>query len=312
MNWDKHPFDSSRCRNQNSNSGFAQGDAEQNNVLSKHQKFISVIRYALKEDVGRADITTEHLIPKDRQAKAIILAKEDFVVCGISIASAVFTLKDKNIRFKHLVKDGDCVKKGKELALIEGPAQGILTAERVALNFLSLLSGIATKTKEYVKAAGNKKVKIIDTRKTIPGLRLLQKYAVRMGGGYNHRFSLEEMVLVKDNHLKIMGNFADVKKFNNRYKVELEAATLDEFKNAIRFNPDIIMLDNMSIGDMKKAVVMRNCLSASKTNFSPKLEASGGVTLKNIKKIASTGVDMISVGALTHTIDSVDLSLEIL
>jgi len=276
------------------------------------QNFISIARYALNEDVGRADITTESLIPKNKQAKAVILAKENFLVCGISLARSIFALKDKSIKFRPQVKDGDMVKKGKVLAILEGPAQGILTAERVALNFLSILSGIATKTKAYVKAAGNNKVKIIDTRKTIPGLRLLQKYAVRIGGGYNHRFSLDEMVMVKDNHLKILGGFTEVKKINHRYKIELEAATLSEFKDAIRFNPDIIMLDNMGISDMKKAVAMRNCLSASKTNYAPKLEASGGISLKNIRKVASTGVDMISVGALTHTIDSVDISLEIL
>ena len=276
------------------------------------QNFISIARYALNEDVGRADITTESLIPKNKQAKAVILAKENFLVCGISLARSIFALKDKSIKFRPQVKDGDMVKKGKVLAILEGPAQGILTAERVALNFLSILSGIATKTKAYVKAAGNNKVKIIDTRKTIPGLRLLQKYAVRIGGGYNHRFSLDEMVMVKDNHLKILGGFTEVKKINHRYKIELEAATLSEFKDAIRFNPDIIMLDNMGISDMKKAVAMRNCLSASKTNYAPKLEASGGISLKNIRKVASTGVDMISVGALSHTIDSVDISLEIL
>jgi len=276
------------------------------------QKFISVVRYALKEDIGKADITTESLISKNKPAKAVILAKENFSVCGIGLAGSVFAFKDKTIKFKPLVKDGDLVQKGKVLAKIEGPAQGILTAERVALNFLSLLSGIATKTRKYVLAAGNSRVKIIDTRKTIPGLRLLQKYAVRMGGGYNHRFALDEMVMVKDNHLKIMGSYENVKNLNGRYKIELEAANIEEFSNALGCNPDIIMLDNMSIKDMKKSVAMRNCLSESKTNYFPKLEASGGVNLKNIKKIASTGVDMISVGALTHSIDSVDISLEIL
>lgn len=274
-------------------------------------KIISIARYALKEDIGRADITTEGLISKEAQIKAVILAKEDFVVCGMSIARSIFALKDKAVKFRPQVKDGDMVKKGEVLAHVEGPAQGILTAERVALNFLSLLSGIATKTRQYVLAANNSKIRIIDTRKTLPGLRLLQKYAVRIGGGYNHRFSLDEMIMVKDNHLKVMGNFEGIKKLNHRYKIELEVASLDEFKDAIRHNPDIIMLDNMRIKDMKRAVIIRNCLSASKSNPTPKLEASGGITLKNIRRVASLGVDFISIGALTHSISSVDLSLEI-
>ncbi len=267
---------------------------------------------ALAEDIGARDITTEAVIPSDKFVNAALLAKEDCVICGLGEASVVFGLKDKKIKFMPLVKEGALVKKGKVIARISGKARGILTAERVALNFLSFLSGIATATREYVEAAKPRKVKIIDTRKTIPGLRILEKYAVRIGGGFNHRLSLDEMVMVKDNHLKVIGGHKKLTQLGRRYKSEIEVEDLAGFRHALKLNPDIIMLDNMSIKDMKKAVSIRNNLSPKTNRPSPKLEASGNITLKNIKKVASCGVDMISVGALTHSVKSVDISLEIL
>jgi len=267
---------------------------------------------ALAEDIGARDITTDAVIPADRFVNAYLLAKEDCVICGLGEAKVVFELKDKRIKFIPLAKEGAWVKKGGTIARISGKARSILTAERVALNFLSFLSGIATATREYVEAVKPSKVKIVDTRKTIPGLRILEKYAVRIGGGFNHRLSLDEMVMVKDNHLKVIGGHKKLTQLGRRYKSEIEVEGLAGFKDALKLNPDIIMLDNMSIKNMKKAVSIRNNLSLKTNRTAPKLEASGNITLKNVKKVASCGVDMISVGALTHSVKSVDISLEIL
>jgi nicotinate-nucleotide pyrophosphorylase (carboxylating) len=296
----------------------------------------TLIKQALREDIGRKDITTESVIPKNKFVKAVLITREDCVVCGLNIVAFVFKLKDRNIRFKPQVKDGQKVRRQKVLAQVQGKAQSILAAERVALNFLSLLSGIATNTRAYVdkvkaykvnpvrnnktqKSKISNGVKIMDTRKTIPGLRLLEKYAVRIGGGFNHRLSLDEMVLIKDNHLKVIGDYSKlrVKGYGLRVKgkkIELEVKNLKEFKQALNLKPDIIMLDNMSVKDMQKAVQIRNNLSLSPYHLplNPQLEASGGITLKNIREIASAGVDMVSVGALTHSVNSVDISLEII
>jgi len=267
-----------------------------------------IVAFALKEDIGAKDITTEMLIPRNKFVKAILIAKEDCLVCGLSLASLVFKLQDKNIKFKPLISEGKLVKKGRVIARIQGRAKSILPAERVALNFLSFLSGIATKTRRFVEEVKPYKVKIMDTRKTIPGLRLLEKYAVRIGGGFNHRLSLDEMILVKDNHLKIIKGYQGLFRFSRGCRVELEVKTLKEFQRALKLKPDIIMLDNMSLKDIKQAVRIKNSLP----HPIPKLEASGGITLRNVKQVASTGVDMISIGDLTHSVDSVDISLEIL
>jgi len=270
----------------------------------------NIIKSALKEDIGRMDITTEKIIPANKSVKATILAKENCVVCGLNVVSLVFMAQDKNIKFKPMVEEGAFVKKGKIIAHIYGKTRSILTAERVALNFLSFLSGISTETRKFVDAVRPYKVKIMDTRKTIPGLRLLEKYAVRMGGAFNHRMRLDEMLLIKDNHLKVIKNYKALKgllRKAKKYKVELEVKNLKEFKEALKLQPDIIMLDNMSIKNIRKAVQIRNKLA----HKAPKIEASGGIMLKNVKRIASCKVDMISIGALTHSVNSVDISLEI-
>jgi nicotinate-nucleotide pyrophosphorylase (carboxylating) len=267
---------------------------------------------ALKEDIGRRDITTGTIVCEDKFVKAVLLAKEDCVVCGLGVVSLVFRIQDKNIKFKPRVCEGEPVKKGKIIARISGKAKSILTAERVALNFLSHLCGISTKAREFVREVRPYRAKIMDTRKTIPGLRILQKYAVRIGGGFNHRLSLDEMLLIKDNHLKIIGGINKLSGFSRKYKTEIEVKNLKEFKEALKLEPDIIMLDNMNIKDMKKTVQLRNRLSPATYNLKPKLEASGGITLKNVKKIASCGVEMISIGELTHSVKSIDISLEIL
>lgn len=271
-----------------------------------------IIKKALKEDIGKRDITTTTIIPENKYAKAILLAKENCVICGLNIAAEVFRIQDKKIKFMSNVLDGKKIKEGKIIAHISGRAQSILTAERVALNFLGLLSGIATKTRAYADKVKPYKVKILDTRKTIPGLRELEKYAVRIGGGYNHRMRLDEMVLIKDNHLKVMGyglwvmGLKEIKnKISPKIKIEIEVKNLREFKEALEAEPDIIMLDNMKVEDIRKAVVLRKAAVS-------KIEVSGNVNLNNVRKIAKTGPDMISVGALTHSVKAVDISLEVL
>jgi len=271
-----------------------------------------LLRTALKEDIGKSDVTTESLIPKKMRVKAVLRAKQDCIICGVAIAGLVFKAVDKNIKFNPRVNDGQKIKRNKIIATLYGNARGILSAERVALNFLSLLCGIATETRQYVDKVRPYKVKIVDTRKTIPGLRILEKYAVRIGGGFNHRFSLDEMIIIKDNHLKITGGYAKLTKIKHRLLIEAEVNNLKEFKQALKIKPDIIMLDNMDSADIKKAVGMRNNLCANPANPLPKLEASGGITLKNVKQAAACGVDMISIGALTHSLTSVDMALDIL
>ncbi|MBM3246229.1 MAG: carboxylating nicotinate-nucleotide diphosphorylase [Candidatus Omnitrophica bacterium] len=284
-------------------------------------QLISLVRAALKEDLGKRDLTSELIIPAEKSARAVLLAKQDAVLCGLEVARLAFKLKDNRIQFKPLAKDGQRVKKGQVLARIQGKARSILGAERVALNFLGLLSGVATQANSYVEAARPYKVKILDTRKTIPGLRDLEKYAVRTGGGFNHRMRLGDMVLVKDNHIQVTSYKSQVtslediirqvrKRISKKIKLEIEVRNLREFKEALKAGPDIIMLDNMSIADIKKAIRLRRYTLYAKRY--PLLEASGGITLKNIRRIASAGIERISVGALTHSVNSIDISLEIL
>lgn len=274
------------------------------------QESKAVVKRALIEDIGCFDITTRLSIPKDKIISAKIIAKEDFLLCGVTVAQQVFKAVGPGLRFVQKRKDGSRVSNQDVLAVISGNAHDILTAERVALNFISLLSGVATNTAKFVKTASPYKTKIVDTRKTIPGLRQLQKYAVRIGGGYNHRMCLDEMILIKDNHLKIMGGYS---KFQvpKGYKIEIEAQNLKEFIRALSFRPDIIMLDNMKINDIQKAVKIRNNLKANYRRGLTLLEASGGIHLGNLKKYAATGVDFISIGQLTDSVASVDVSLDV-
>jgi nicotinate-nucleotide pyrophosphorylase (carboxylating) len=290
----------------------------------RHQAPIyKLIRECLEEDIGNRDVTTQLLVPPKLKAEAVIIAKERGVICGIDVARLVFKSIDKNIRFQPLVKEAELIKKGQALIKLQGKAVCILTAERVALNFLGLLSGIATYTAEFVKRVRLYGVKLLDTRKTLPGLRTLEKYAVRVGGGYNHRSRLDEMILIKDNHIKVSGiryQVSGIKGVIERVKakkpkdmrVEIEVRTLREFKRALEAEPDMIMLDNMSIRQVKKAVRLRNQLSILNPQLLTKLEASGNINLNNICAFARTGVDFISVGSLTKDIRSLDLSLKIL
>jgi len=286
--------------------------------LSK--KISQIIKYALAEDIGGCDITTSLSISRKHQSQAAIFAKEKGILCGIEIAEEVFKQVDKKICFKALKKDTNRLKKGEKIALIKGETQSILAAERVVLNFLSLLSGVATSTNMLVDKTKNTKVKIMDTRKTTPLLRELEKYAVKTGGGINHRGSLAEGIIVKDNHLKAGKYFyrgrINEKKIEQliarlrektKLKIEIEIEDLKQFKEIIKYNPDIVLLDNFSLKDIKHAVRYRN------ENF-PKitLEASGGINLNNAGAAARAGVDFISVGAITHSPKAIDFSLEIL
>ena len=300
-----------------------------------NQQIINIVNNALSEDAVRSDITTRILIPEDFNIHAEIVSKDKGVVCGLSIARLAFKLLDKNIKFVPNFKDGEAVKKGEVLAAIYGKARAILSAERTALNLLAHLSGIATLTNEFVKKVKPYKSKILDTRKTTPNLRLLEKYAVRCGGGGNYRFDLSGQILIKDNHIQAASRkppacpagrqatslkeiIEKARKKAKGKKIEIEVDNLSQFKEALAASPDIIMLDNFKPSDIKKAVKIKNRSPVTRPTpqrgcpESPvKLEASGGITLKNVKKIASCGVDFISIGALTHSVKSLDLSLEV-
>lgn len=278
--------------------------------MKLNQKEIErVILTALKEDIGAGDITTNLLIPKKQQAKAFFLAKEDGVIAGLEIAKMVLQKLDKKIVWKSFVKDGNFVSSGTRIAEVKGSLRTLLTGERTALNILQRMSGIATVTNSFVKIVNGTNAKILDTRKTVPGLRMFDKYAVIIGGGTNHRFGLFDMVLIKDNHIKAAGSITNAvakirKDVTKKIKIEVETSNLDEVREALKNKVEIIMLDNMTVAMMKEAVK----IIAGKT----KVEASGNVNFKSIKAIAETGVDFISVGALTHSVKALDISMKIM
>ncbi len=272
------------------------------------EKIFPLIINALKEDVGSGDITSSVVFEKDISLLAHVMAKEECILAGLDIAKWIFDAMDEKIIFTAHCEDGEKIKKGKRVLSVKGSAKSILSAERTVLNFLGHVSGIATLTGKYVKEVKGTKAKIFDTRKTLPGLRELEKYAVSAGGGFNHRMGLWDSVLIKDSHLdgsrpKLIKE--TVMKFKNRgYKnVEVEVESIAELKEALEAGADIIMLDNMDIEEMKKAVKLKRPGVI--------LEASGGVSLDKVKKIAKTGVDRISIGRLTHSAPSIDFSLEI-
>ena len=267
-----------------------------------------IIRAALAEDIGTGDITTQATVSPKTKGRAVAVAKENFVVAGLEVFEAVFQCLDPDIVVRKVVADGSRVRKGAVLARVEGRLSAILQAERTALNFFQRMCGIATLTAAYVDAVGKTKAKIYDTRKTVPGLRALDKMAVRQGGGTNHRFGLFDAVLIKDNHIEAAGGIAAAvaarkKHWKRSFKIEVETKNLREVKEALVCGADIIMLDNMTIHAMKKAVDW-----VAGRAF---IEASGNVTLKRVREIASTGVDGISVGALTHSVRAADISLKI-
>ncbi len=274
----------------------------------EENKIKELIKKALEEDKIDEDYTTLWSVPEDKKIKAEIIAKENGIICGLEIAEMVFKMVSPKIEFGYLKKDGDRIKKLEPVAIIKGPARDILKAERTALNFLQKLSGIATLTSRFVEKIKHTKAKILDTRKTTPGLRILEKYAVRTGGGENHRRNLKEMVLLKDNHITVAGGIEKaidnlLKNKDRDIEIEVEVKNLDELKIAIKKGIKRILLDNMSIEELKKAVEI--------TEGRALLEASGGVDLSNVKKIAETGVDYISIGKITHSAPALDMSLEV-
>lgn len=268
---------------------------------------LDAVVLALREDVGSGDITANSIISPDKKITAKIIVKEDGIICGLSVARLVFQSVERNIIFSEKVSDGKVVKKGTVAATVRGPARGILTAERTALNFLQRLSGIATFTNKFVKAAG-KSVKILDTRKTTPGLRVLEKYAVKTGGGYNHRIGLFDQVLIKGNHITVAGGLKNaVSLAKRKYKsIEVEAKTINQVREAISTGVARIMLDNMGISDIKRSVQL-----IRRSGKKIEIEVSGGITLKNIRSIARTGADYLSIGALTHSAPALDISLRV-
>lgn len=284
-----------------------------------------IIKAALEEDtclsgrqacpptgrIGRGDVTTNLFVSPKLKGKAVITAKEDGVLAGGIIAGKTFKTIDKSIKFVQLIPEGAAVKKGTVVCKIEGKLASILTAERTAMNFICLLSGMATLTNKFVKRIKGTGAKILDTRKTYPGLRALSKYAVRCGGGENHRKGLWDMILIKDNHIEAVGGIEKInsklKIQKSKLKIEVEVKNLKELKVALSSKVDRIMLDNMSIKEMKEAVKL-----ARRLNPGVELEASGGVNLSNVRQIAETGVDFISVGAITHSAPALDFSLTVL
>lgn len=270
-----------------------------------------VIRLALDEDIGTGDITTLATVPAGLTARGQFLAKSAGVVSGLDVAASVFHAVDPTIAFHALVGDGDRVERGGALATVAGPTRGVLSAERVALNFLQQLSGIATMTARYVEAVRGTRARIIDTRKTTPGMRLLEKAAVRHGGGHNHRVGLGDGVLIKDNHLAAISGTDRIARAiaaareaaPHTLRIEIEVTTLAELDQALASDADVILLDNMAPELMAEAV--------RRTAGRAILEASGGITLETVRAVADTGVDLISVGALTHSAPALDISLEI-
>ncbi len=266
-----------------------------------------IITLALNEDIGTGDITTLSTIPADKTATGRFVAKEDMILCGVALAEHIFKRVDPSIRLEANFNDGDAVKKGDVIAVVSGNAQNVLTGERTALNFMQRLTGIATRTHASVAEIAGTKAKITDTRKTTPGLRVLEKYAVRVGGGTNHRFNLADGVLIKDNHIAVSGGIKNAVKnaravIPHTLKIEVEVETKEQLSEALDAGADIIMLDNMS-NDL-----MRECVGIIAGRAL--VEASGNMGEKSLREVAETGVDIISIGALTHTVKAADISLK--
>lgn len=271
------------------------------------QQIDEIILMSLKEDISYGDITTDSLITDVCNVKGNLIAKESGILAGINIFNRVFNLLDSTITIQNNKKDGDKLDKGEIIATINGKAKSILKGERTALNLLQRMSGIATSTNQLVMAIKDTNAKVVDTRKTIPGLRILDKYAVKIGGGYNHRFNLSDAVMIKDNHIKAVGNISKAvnmakKSIPHTMKIEVEVETLDQVKEALRAKADIIMLDNMDYNTMSEAVriIGDNAIT----------EASGNISINTIRQVAETGVNIISCGAITHSVKALDISLK--
>jgi len=272
---------------------------------------VEAVMRALAEDVGQGDVTSLWTIPAQARAEGCFLSKAEGIVAGLAVVKAVFAALDPELAFEATVQDGQPIHQGQVLGWVRGYARSILTAERTALNFLQRMSGIATLTRRYVQAVRGTKAVILDTRKTAPGLRLLDKWAVRLGGAQNHRLGLYDMVLIKDNHIAAARGIAEavgrvrerIRNQESGIKIEVEVKNLAELEEVLGLDLDRIMLDNMTLQEMQEAVRM--------ASGSVPLEASGGVNLGTVREIAEAGVDYVSVGALTHSVQALDISLEI-
>ena len=265
------------------------------------------VKSALKEDIGFGDISTDYLANEDDIISAQLNTRQDGILCGLDVMLMVFRVLDKDIKVTTYFKDGDVIKKGDKIADIEGKARFILIGERTALNYIQRMSGIATETNKYQKAILPYAAKIVDTRKTTPNMRIFEKYSVKVGGGYNHRYNLSDGILLKDNHIGAAGGVKEAVRMAKEYapfvrKIEIEVENLDMLKEALEAGADIIMLDNMSVEDMKTAVEL--CRGKAET------ECSGNVTRENVARLVDIGVDYISSGALTHSSPILDLSLK--
>jgi len=276
------------------------------NQTSLSEEILDIIRRALKEDIGSGDVTSNSIIPADAAMNGKIIAKQNGIVAGLDVARATFEILDSRIQFRAKVSEGSSVETSQTLATLSGPARPLLTAERTALNFLGRMSGIATLTHRFVEAVTGTKAVILDTRKTVPGLRALDKLAVKRGGGQNHRIGLYDMILIKDNHIDFAGSLTEAVRraryANMCLEIEVEARTLDDVKEALELGVERILLDNMTLAMMREAVA----LNAGQA----KLEASGNVTLETVRQVAETGVDYISIGALTHSVNVFDVSFD--
>ena len=267
-----------------------------------------IVREALLEDLGRAgDLTTDAIVPRDLKTKTVMATRQEGVVAGLDLAALAFRLIEPAIRFEPVIEDGAAVAPGARIAIVEGPARGVLTAERVALNFVSRMSGVASATAKFSATVKHTKARIVCTRKTTPLLRAIEKYAVRAGGGSNHRFGLDDAVLIKDNHVAVAGSVGEAIRRARAYvghlvKIEVEVDTLAQLEEALGVGVDAVLLDNMSLNDLKRAVAMIGGRAIS--------EASGRVTPDTAREIAETGVDLISVGWLTHSAPILDIGLD--
>ncbi|KTD88760.1 carboxylating nicotinate-nucleotide diphosphorylase [Paenibacillus etheri] len=276
-----------------------------------NEELVQSIKAWLREDVGSGDVTTQMTIPVGHESKGIIHAKEDGVICGIPIAELVFEIVDPTLSFTALVEEGQAVTKGTVIIEVEGSTHAILTGERLALNLMQRLSGVASRTASFVQVLDGLPTRLVDTRKTTPGHRMLEKYAVRVGGGFNHRFGLYDAVMIKDNHIKGAGGIRQAvsrarKNIPHTMSIEVETENLEQVEEALAAGADIIMLDNMSNEMMKQAVAR---IKAKAPHV--KTEASGNVSLETVRGIAETGVDVISVGRLTYSFSSLDISLDL-
>lgn len=276
--------------------------------LPLHPDILASIRRALEEDIGPGDVTTESIVPFEATMRGHIVARQDGIAAGLDVAQAVYRLVDERIEFEANVQEGERVQCGQSLAIVHGPARGLLTAERTALNFLGRMSGIATLTRQFVEAVSGTGATILDTRKTAPGLRMVDKLAVQRGGGQNHRFGLYDMVLIKDNHIDFAGSLTLAVQRGRAgapgLEIEVEARTLEDVREALAAGVERILLDNMSPSLLAEAVR----LVAGRA----RLEASGSVSLENVRQIAETGVDYISIGALTHSAKVFDAAFDYL